>query len=157
MNNLSDIFITGPSFNQSGVCGPILRSLPEWFGIEASTLEYINCTDTQPTFVAHVNKQVAGFLTLKKHNTKSWEIYVMGVYPKYHRQGIGAKLIKSAEDFLRAGSCKYLQVKTLGPSHKDINYAKTRKFYLSQDYIPLEEFTELWDPASPCLLLVKKL
>ncbi|MBT3634204.1 MAG: GNAT family N-acetyltransferase [Candidatus Marinimicrobia bacterium] len=120
-------------------------------------MEYINSTDTQPTFVARYNKRIAGFLTLKKHNAKSWEIYVMGVYPKYHRQGIGAQLIKCAEDFLRAGSCQYVQVKTLGPSHNDINYAKTRKFYFSQGYIPLEEFKELWDPASPCLLLVKKL
>ena len=139
------------------MCGPILRSLPEWFGIEASTLEYIKSTDTHPTFVACFNKQIVGFLTLKEHNTKSWEIYVMGVYPKYHRQGIGTLLIKCAENFLRDGSCEYVHVKTLGPSHKDINYAKTRKFYLNQGYIPLEEFKDLWDPANPCLLLVKKL
>jgi hypothetical protein len=35
------VSIEGPLLGQSALCEPILRSLPDWFGIEESTAQYI--------------------------------------------------------------------------------------------------------------------
>jgi len=56
----------------------------------------------------------------------------------------------------RDAGVEYLQVKTLGPSRPDDNYAATRAFYESVGFRPLEE-TSLWGDVNPCLFMVKKL
>ena len=35
------IVVAGPLLAQGAVCGPILRALPAWFGIEEATQHYI--------------------------------------------------------------------------------------------------------------------
>ncbi|MFA6119201.1 MAG: hypothetical protein WCT85_06020 [Parachlamydiales bacterium] len=50
-----------------------------------------------------------------------------------------------------------MTVKTLSPSADDENYAKTRAFYLSMGFYPLEEFKTLWDENNPCLFMIKVL
>ena len=149
--------IEGPLFNQSALCEPILRALPEWFGIESAVVWYLHEINTLPTFLARQAGEVLGFLSLKQHYPPSAEIIVMGVLPGAHRRGIGQALLQQAQAWLVAQGVSYLQVKTLAPSHPDPGYARTRAFYLAQGFVPLEEFTELWDKSNPCLLLVKKL
>ncbi len=39
--------------------------------------------------------------------------------------------------------------------HPEEGYGKTRAFYLSYGFRPLEEFPNLWSPESPALQLVK--
>lgn len=46
-------------------------------------------------------------------------------------------------------------VKTLGKSHPDENYKKTREFYSAVGFYPLEESTEIWGKENPCLLMIK--
>jgi hypothetical protein len=65
--------------------------------------------------------------------------------------------VKKAEAWLRQRGVEYLQVKTLGPSHPDEGYARTRAFYFALGFRPLEEFEQLWDADNPCLLMVKSL
>jgi hypothetical protein len=48
-------------------------------------------------------------------------------------------------------------VKTLGPSHPDVHYARTRSFYEALGFIGLEETTAFWGEANPCLIMVKAL
>jgi hypothetical protein len=62
-----------------------------------------------------------------------------------------------AEDHLVASGIEYLQVKTLSDSHPDEGYVKTRAFYRSVGFRPLEEMRELWSPDQPALLLIKRL
>ncbi len=150
-------FIEGPLSNQAQVCEPILRSLPEWFGIDSALSQYITDIDTLPTFLARSMEEVLGFLTLRQHNRYAAEIYVMGVRPGSHRQGTGNVLFEAAQAWLRWQQIEYLQVKTLGPSHPDINYAMTRAFYLEMGFRPLEELKQIWDADNPCLILIKKL
>lgn len=154
--NKPTIEVKRSMLGQASLCEPILRALPEWFGIEAATAQYIRDIEKLPTLVALSEARVVGFLSLKQHNEYSAEIYVMAVHPKFHHLGVGRVLVDSAEAELRQQAVEYLQVKTLGTTHPDRNYAKTRAFYLSIGFKPLEEFTELWK-GNPCLQMVKRL
>lgn len=149
--------IEGPCTNTNQFCEPILRSLPEWFGIESGLAGYIEKIDALPTFLARQGDKVVGFLSLLQHNPFSAEIYVMGVQPESHHQGIGWALVLQAERWLHEHHVEYLQVKTLGPSHPDPGYAATRAFYLAVGFRPLEELKQIWDEYNPCLVMVKHL
>lgn len=59
------------------------------------------------------------------------------------------------DDAVRRG-VRLLQVKTLGASHPDAGYARTRHFYERWGFLPLEE-TALWGEGTPCLIMVKPL
>lgn len=149
--------IHGPLLGQASKCEPILRSLPEWFGIEDAIIHYLQEIENLPTFITQENNQVIGFLTLKLHTDFAAEIYVMGIRPDAHRQGLGRRLVHKAEDNLRQQGIEYLQVKTLSPEHPDSNYANTRTFYEALGFRHLEEFKELWGEENPCLQMIKKL
>ncbi len=157
MKSGESMTIEGPLVGQSSVCEPILRALPEWFGIEEALLDYVNDTDVMPTFVAASDDGPAGFLTIKRHFPGAAEIHVMGILPGLHRKGIGEALLDRAEAWLRAESVEFLQVKTLSPARLNEAYERTRAFYIAMGFQPLEEFKTLWCEANPCLLLVKKL
>lgn len=149
--------IEGPALGQSVACEPILRALPDWFGIEEAIVHYVKEIEQLPTFTAQVEGRAVGFLSIKQHYLYAAEMYVMGVLPAYHRAGMGRALVRSAEEYLRAKGVAYLQVKTLGPSHPDRFYARTRAFYEAMGFRPLEEFSQIWDAANPCLIMVKGL
>lgn len=151
------ITITGPHLEQAEVCEPILRSLPQWFGIEADIVNYLSDVERLPTFLAYQSDRVIGFLTVKPHNPYSAEVLVMGILPAAHRQGIGKALMEKAEVWLKERQIEYLQVKTLAPSSDDPNYAQTRAFYVAMGLRPLEEIKQIWDEQNPCLILVKRL
>jgi GNAT superfamily N-acetyltransferase len=136
---------------------PILRSLPDWFGIEEAVLNYEREIGLHPTFLAKSAEQVLGFLSLKQHTPFAAEVYVMGVRPVVHRNGIGRALMEKAVDYARTLGIEYLQVKTLGPSRPDVGYGKTRAFYEAAGFRPLEEFKQLWGDQNPCLILVKRI
>jgi ribosomal protein S18 acetylase RimI-like enzyme len=149
--------IEGPYMGKAAVCTPILRSLPAWFGIEAAILQYSTEIDHLPTWLACDAEQVIGFMSLKQHNRYSAEVYVMGVLTEIQRQGIGRRLIDQAQAWLKSRAVEYLQVKTLGPSHSDESYARTRAFYTAMGFRSLEEFKQIWDEHNPCLIMIKKL
>ena len=137
--------IAGPYLGQAAVCIPIIRSLPEWFGIEEAIAGYAAEIDDLPTFLAGPPGDVSGFLSLKQHNPHAAEVYVMGVRRECHRTGVGRRLMQAAEAWLRQQCVEYLQVKTLGPSSADENYARTRAFYQAVGFRPLEELKQIWD------------
>lgn len=136
-------------------CRNILRALPNWFGIPASVQDYVAVADRSPTVIASLSGEEVGLLTLVKHSQYSAEVYVMGVLPEFHRQGIGQALLHYAERMLAADGMNFLQVKTLGPSKLDAGYENTRAFYFRCGFRPLEEFPDLWDPDNPALQMIK--
>lgn len=146
-----------PSVGRSSICESILRSLPDWFGIEEDIDKYLAEIDQLPTFLAFDDSRIYGFLTLKQHFPHSAEILVMGCLPEVHRRGMGRALVERAEVWLMDQGVEYLQVKTLGPSRPDPGYDITRAFYLALGFEPMEEFKQIWDEHNPCLVLVKKL
>ena len=149
--------IEGPLLGQASDCEPILRTLPEWFGIESALTQYVVDIDVMPTFLARHMERIVGFLTIRKHNSVSAEIHVIAVLPDHHRQGTGRAMLAAAEEWLKRDGIEFLQVKTLGPSRPDSDYETTRQFYEASGFQPLEEFETLWGEGLPCLQMVKKL
>ena len=133
----------------------ILKSLPDWFGIPESTQEYINESSKLPFFAAIDESKPLGFISIKENNQYTAEIYVMGVLPDYHKQGIGRSLFNRALGWTKEYGYEFLQVKTLDASHPDIYYAGTRKFYLSMGFKPLECLPKLWGKENPCLIMIQ--
>ncbi len=101
--------------------------------------------------------QVVGFLAWNRHFPHSAEIHVMGILPGFHRKGIGRRLENRLEELLTAEGVRWLQVKTLSPSRESEGYRKTREFYSSLGFEPLEEFKTLWDEGNPCLQMIKSI
>lgn len=133
----------------------ILRQLPEWFGIEESIVEYVDGVRNSYFLIASDSDKPVGFLSIKKNNAFTSEVYVIGILKSYHKQGIGKALIKIAAAKLRENAVKFLMVKTLSESHSDKNYQVTRQFYRSIGFYPLQEIKEIWGNENPCLLMVK--
>lgn len=74
--------------------------------------------------------------------------------PTFHYGG--RALVEYAEQMLRSRSVEYLEVKTLGPSRPNEHYERTRGFYFTLGFRPLEE-NQLWGEFNPCLIMIKHL
>ena len=135
----------------------ILRTLPKWFGIEESLQEYVRDTETFPTFVARVGSRIIGFLTVREHFPRAWEVHCLAVEVTSRNQGVGRGLHAHVEKWLAARGVRFLQAKTIAASSPSVEYAETRAFYVALGYEPLEEFPLLWEPRLPVLQLVKEL
>jgi ribosomal protein S18 acetylase RimI-like enzyme len=139
------------------VAEAVMRALPESFGLEESLLEYVEAARTLPTLIASEATRDVAFLTIKQHTAGSAEILAMGVLPDRNRRGIGREMVEAAAAQVAANGTRLLQVKTLGPSHPDVHYARTRAFYEALGFTGLEETTAFWGEANPCLIMVKVL
>jgi ribosomal protein S18 acetylase RimI-like enzyme len=135
----------------------LLRGLPEWFGIEASILGYVDAARTLPTTCAVLDGEVVGACVVRHHTPVASEIEVLAVRRDLHRTGVGRTLLAHVEAGLRSGGVKLLQVKTRGPSAASQEYERTRAFYEALGYLPLEERADIWGPENPCLFMVKPL
>lgn len=135
----------------------ILRGLPEWFGIESSVQGYVEAARTLPTTFAFLNEETVGVCMTRRHNHVAAEIELLAVPRAWHRHGFGRQLVERVQADLVADGVRLLQVKTRGPSAHSVEYARTRAFYESLGFLPLEERTDIWGPENPCLIMVKPL
>jgi len=144
----------------------LLKTVPEWFGIEESNTAYVEAARHLPTYLARprvpdqlapgAGQEPVGVLLCTRHFPGAAEIHLMAVARSQHRRGVGRALVTALERDLVADGVTLLQVKTSGPSLEDAGYAKTRLFYEAMGFEPLEELTDLW-PTNPCLIMVKLL
>ena len=141
----------------------LLGSLPDWFGIPAANAEYVAAARELPTYLARPTQHAAtehadpvGVLLARRHFAEAAEIHLLAVEPSLHRKGVGRALVAALETDLLADGCRMLQVKTLSPSKPHAGYERTRQFYTTVGFWPLEE-VDLWGPGNPCLILVKDL
>lgn len=149
--------IEGPLTGVEAECERVLRTLPQWFGIEHALLEYAQNTARLPTFVARVEYKIVGFLSLQQHFPETWEVNCVAIDSQHRGQGLGRKLQAQAEEWLVGNGACILQVKTLAESHPSTAYAETRKFYQALGFKPVEVFPTLWAAHLPVLQLVKVL
>ncbi len=108
-----DFVIEKPVLGKGSVCEKIMRSLPQWFGIETAIIQYAKDIEKLPTFVAVEENETIGFLTIKQHNQFAAEIYVMGVLPQLHGKGIGRNLVETAENFSKKKVLNICKLKLL--------------------------------------------
>lgn len=135
----------------------LLVTVPEWFGRSESNAEYIEAARTMETWtVRDGGGRVVGVTLVAHHFCRSAEVHFTVVDRSVHGTGVGTVMVQSVCADLRRRGVNLLQVKTLGPSHPDPNYRRTRYFYEKMGFIPLEE-TDLWDENTPCLIMVRSL
>ena len=136
----NNITVDLPSLNCGEICNQILHSLPDWFGIEESIIQYIKDADAIPTMIVKDENNVIGFLTIKRHFSETAEIHCMGILPQYHRKGIGKLLIQELENNLKNDGFKILQVKTISEESASKFYAKLVNFINQLDLFLLRYF-----------------
>jgi len=139
------------------VCETILRSLPDWFGIEESTKAYIVESSKLPMIIGYDKEVPVAFVNIKNHGIHTSEIYVMGILPEFHRQKIGFQILNEVEKRMAFQGVSFLQVKTLAQDRECRFYNKTRLFYKSYGFLEVEVFPTLWGEANPCQLLIKSI
>ena len=150
-----NLILVGPDIDAQADCEAVLRSLPDWFGIEESLLMYAHDSARMPTFALAQGTRIVAFLTLKEHFAKAWEVHCVAVHADYRNKGLGRQLFDHIERWLIAQGVTMLQVKTIAPALPNASYALTRGFFARMGYQPLEVFTSLWGPHHPCLQLLK--
>ncbi|MCL2408983.1 MAG: GNAT family N-acetyltransferase [Oscillospiraceae bacterium] len=143
------------SDEKSKICERILKLLPEWFGVPESVESYIREVCDMPFLAAVNGGDAIAFLALKEHSEHTAEVHVMGIMPKYHRQGMGSTLVKEAENLCRKAGRSFLTVKTLDKSRQDESYLRTLAFYRAMGFLPLQVLEGYWDENNPCLMLAK--
>lgn len=134
----------------------ILRSLPEWFGLEDAIRSYARDAASLGSYVAEEGGEVCGVALVTMHFSTCAELHLIAVKPEWHNRGTGRALIEAVEQDLAHQGVRLFQVHTVGPSHEDPFYARTRGFYERMGFLPLQEFDRIdWD--GPTLVLVKPL
>jgi GNAT superfamily N-acetyltransferase len=147
--------IDGPANCAPAECEAILRSVPEWFGIEEALLEYVANTTTLPTFVIRDDTRALGFISLRQHFAHAWEIDCIAIHATMRNKGLGALLLAHVERWLVTQGARFLQVKTIAAENPNLYYAQTRAYYERMGFAALEVFPELWDSWNPCLQMLK--
>ena len=146
--------ITDPD-EKSRVCDATLKALPRWFGNADAVAGYTEQVRHMPFYAAFYDGAPVGFAAVKVHNLYTAEICVMGILAECHRRGIGRRLVNCCENYCITHKMSFLTVKTLDASRQSASYEKTRLFYLSVGFKPLEVFPLYWDEDNPCLFLAK--
>ena len=62
---------------KSNICNDTLRALPNWFGIEASIVDYVEQVKKMPFYAAYNNDTPIGFVAIKVHNAYTAEICII--------------------------------------------------------------------------------
>jgi len=135
----------------------LLASVPEWFGRPEANADYIRAAATDETWtVRDAGGAVVGVTLVRRHLPHVAEIHLTVVDRAAHGRGVGTAMMAAIEADARGRGVRLLEVKTLGASHPDPGYARTRRFYERTGFLALEE-TGLWGEDSPCLIMVKPL
>lgn len=95
-----------------------------------------------------------GLISGRRHFPECAEIELLAVRPDRHRRGVGRALVDAFAAHHAGEGVRIIEVKTLGPSHPDEGYARTRAFYLGIGFLRIEE-TDLWGDDNPALFLCR--
>ncbi len=138
-------------------CASILAELPQWFGLPESNAEYAEIAEREQAWVAEESGGALGLMVLVDQGFSAIDIHLLAVRPHVHRRGVGVALVRQARAVAQALGKPYLTVKTRGPSLEYEPYERTRAFYDAVGFEPLEEFTSIWGPENPCLIMIMRL
>lgn len=137
-------------------CDAIVASLPHFFGDPDGIRDCAAAVRSQRGWVATLDSEVAGFLTVESHFADSAEITWMAVHADHRRHGLGRSLIEHTAAALARDGARMLCVLTLGPSVPEPGedtYEGTRAFYTSTGFVPLRELElRSWNDAYALIL-----
>jgi ribosomal protein S18 acetylase RimI-like enzyme len=150
-----DFHIHPPALQLADRCEPVLRSVPEWFGIEEAIIEYLEVVERLPTILCTTSEEAIGFMSVEQHFPRSFELHVLAVRPEWHRHGVGRALLVEAENHVASSGGGFLQVKTLSSKGNCEYYDRTRRWYEAMGFVPQTEFPDLWGEGTPCLQMIK--
>ena len=134
----------------------LLASVPEWFGIPEANAQYVADAGRLPSYLAVDGDEVVGVALLAEHFPGSRELHLLAVRRDRHRRGIGRRLVETVVSDLQQAGVRLLEVHTVGPSHEDEGYARTREFYLALGFVAMTELQRI-DWNGPTLILVRPL
>lgn len=137
------------------IASSILNDLPEWFGLDDSTKEYIENVKKHPMFAAFEDNQAVGFYSVRKENKDVLDMYVLGVLKKYKNKGVGTLLQNYVDNYALEEGYKYLMVLTLAKKANNKEYLQTRDFYLKMNYIDFYQDDNIFDVNNPCQIMMK--
>ncbi len=137
-------------------CFEIFNELDGWFGSDEINADYAAQLNEDSSFVAMVNGNVEGDVSIAWHFDTTAEIYSMAVSLANHRRGLGTQLMTAAENLAKQRRFDFLHVKTLGDDVPHPGYKKTRAFYEDYGFKRLFQTNDLWD-GLPTMLYVKSI
>jgi len=124
--------------------------------VEESIVEYVEHSRNLPMVVIEEEGKALGFCTLKPYYSLNLNLYVLGILPEYHRQGLGQQMIEFITRYCRDKGIPYMTVLTLSDQSTDPSYGHTRNFYQKCGFCQLQDFPTLWDEQNPCLMMLKE-
>jgi len=146
------------SDGKAEICRHVMSDLSQWFDHPDTIPACSAAVVDLPMLGLSREGAIAGFIALKEHPPSAAEIFVLGVKRRFHREGIGFRLVHAAESFARERGRRLLTVKTLAPLDPDPpHYAATRRFYDAVGFVKAEIFPTYWHPSHPCQFMVKPL
>lgn len=132
----------------------IAKMLPDFFN-EGGLKQIEKDTKNHLLYGAYFEGEMMGFVTYKEINSDTVEMSWLGILPDKQGKGIGTDLVRrSLEDL----SLKYkvCEVKTLSDTDPYEPYKRTRAFYKSIGFIPIETIKSYPDWGdNPCQIFVK--
>ena len=137
-------------------CLRIAIGLPEFF--TATAIENMRKHFREHEFSVAIQKEeVVGFIVIQRRYPEAAEVSWIAVSRNRWDQGIGRQLVNYVADYLKKEGVKLLQVKTLSEEKEYGPYVRTRAFYRSMGFFPLETIEPYpgWDSDTPCLISVK--
>ena len=105
-------------------------------------------------FVANVNGATAGFLLLgpTPATTGTYDMYWIAAHPEFQGRGIAQKLDDFAVRFVQAHGGYQLIAETSSQP----GYARTRAFYLKQQYEALATVADYYQPGDDLIIFGKR-
>jgi len=138
----------------------LLRATSEFEAAEIPVAEevldiYLDCPGRDYcTTVAVVDAEVVGYMVYGQTplTESTWDFYWMAVDREKRGMGIGAALLKEAEDHARKAGGKLVLIET---SSKP-NYLNTRRFYLKRGYKRVSRIVDFYAPGDHRLIFEKR-
>ena len=129
---------------------------PQWF-TESALEEIAQDIRNHDGFVA-VEKEVIGFATyLLNEKDKTADLTWIGVFPEFHRRGVGRALVDAIEDELVSLKIQSLKVSTLASTEEYEPYTRTRNFYHAMGFSDTQVNRNWFPNGDDRLLLTKQM
>ncbi len=147
----ADIMPLGPEYREGALA--VVRDLVGTWFTETAYADMKVDFRYNGGFVARLDGEVVGFLTFNVKEAKA-EITWLGILKKYHRLGVGRKLLKALTDEMGSAGVKEIYVNTLGDSDPYEPYVRTRAFYRAMGFKDHKRVMQPENESCPELLIL---